>query len=380
VILRSLGIAVCLLALHAVTAMADPPRKPAGADADAARLRREIGQMILVGFDGTSPDEDWPKLIRKQIADGEIGGVLYLPRNVESEPQVEALNRSFLDAGAAVPPFIAVDQEGGRIERLRRRIGFPETPSAYDTGQLNRPAWAYKLYRSVACALRQLKFNTNFGPVVDLRVQPKNPIIAKLGRSYSDDPGIVSEFATAFVEAHRECGVATALKHFPGHGSSMVDSHRALPDISRSWSPVELAPFRTLIDRKLADMVMVGHLVLDRSDLGTTGQVPATLSSAIVTGLLRGRLGYDGVIISDDLDMRAISARLDRVDAALAMFRAGIDVVIVSNLHSQDPQVPEAIIDATAEAAEGDEDLRAHIGAAYGRILRLKKERFGAGR
>jgi beta-N-acetylhexosaminidase len=357
--------------------MADPTRATASADAATARLRREIGQMILVGFDGTGPDEDWPKLIRKQIAEGEIGGVLYLPRNVRSEPQVEALNRSFLDASAALPPFIAVDQEGGRIERLKKRIGFPETPSAYATGKLNRPAWAYELYRGVACALRQLKFNTNFGPVVDLRVQPKNPVIAELGRSYSDDPGIVSEFAAAFVKAHRECGVATALKHFPGHGSSLVDSHRALPDISRSWSPVELVPFRTLIDRKLADMVMVGHLVLARPDLGTTGKVPATLSPAIVTGLLRGRLGYDGVIIGDDLDMRAISARLDRVDAALAMFRAGIDVVIVSNLHSEDPQVPEAIIDATAEAAKDDENLRAHIEAAYRRILALKKARFG---
>jgi beta-N-acetylhexosaminidase len=361
--------------------MADPPRTPADADAATARLRHEIGQMILVGFDGTRPDEEWPQLIRRQIADGEIGGVLYLPRNVESEPQVQALNRSFLDSGAAVPPFIAVDQEGGRIERLGRGIGFPETPSAYDTGKLNRPAWAYSLYHNVACALRELDFNTNFGPVVDLRVQPRNPVIAELDRSYSDDPEIVSEFATAFVEAHRQCGVATALKHFPGHGSSLVDSHLALPDISRSWSPVELTPFRTLIDRKLADMVMVGHLVLARSDLGTIGQVPATLSSAIVTGLLRGRLGYDGVVVGDDLDMGAISAHLDRVDAALAMFRAGIDVVIVSNLHSQDPRVPEAIIAATAEAAQGDENLRAHIEAAYRRILALKKTRFGgAGR
>jgi beta-N-acetylhexosaminidase len=333
--------------------------------------------MILVGFDGTKADEDWPKLIRRQIAEGEIGGVLYLPRNVLSEPQIEALNRSFLRAGATVPPFIAVDQEGGRIERLNGRIGFPEAPSAYDTGKLGRPAWAYKLYHGVACALRQLKFNTNFGPVVDLRVQPKNPVIAELGRSYSDDPEIVSKFTAAFIEAHRDCGVATALKHFPGHGSSLVDSHHGLPDISRSWSPAELEPFRELIDRKLADMVMVGHLVLARADLGTAGHVPATLSPAIVTGLLRDRLGYDGVIIGDDIDMGAISAHLNRVDAALAMFRAGVDIVIVSNLHSEDPRIPEAILDATEAAAEADGKLRAHIEAAYRRIVALKKERFG---
>jgi beta-N-acetylhexosaminidase len=257
-----------------------------------AVLARQIGQMLMVGFEGTAIGQSGPSRLVQQIADGTVGGVLVLGRNVENLETVEAMNRAFLAASPDDPPLIAIDQEGGRIQRLRATIGFPETPSAAMLGRHADPETARDLYAVMADALADLGFNTNFGPVVDLDLEQANPIISRLQRAYGDDPDTVTAFARAFVEAHRSAGMLTAPKHFPGHGTTLLDSHDTLPDISGTWQEQELEPYRHLIADDRADMVMVGHLVLDRGQEETG--LPATLSPDLVTGLLRRRTRLRG--------------------------------------------------------------------------------------
>lgn len=339
-------------------------------------LRHRIAQMLMVGFRGTSIGEDGPGLLREQISRGEVGGVLYLGRNIASKEKVREMNRAFLVAAAVLPPFIAVDQEGGRIERLKADIGFPTTPSARWFGVNAQPAAARERYALLARSLRELGFNTNLGPVVDLDLDPRNPIISRLERSYSRDPETVSAFAAAFVEAHREFSMVTSLKHFPGHGSTTLDSHRRLPDITASWSPVELEPYRELFSQNLADMVMIGHLALG------TGQgeqaLPATLSPALVTDLLRSELGFDGVVISDDMDMGAITKNFGLEDAVIRAIRAGMDIVIVSNFQRNEPLLPSNLVRAVGQEAMKDSKLRSLIDQSYTRIVALKEKRLGA--
>lgn len=338
-------------------------------------LRRKIGQMLIVGFEGTRPEQRWPRLVQEQIERGAIGGVLYLQRNIGSGEDVRALNRAFLEAGGAIPPFIAVDQEGGRVQRLPERIGFPQIPSARTLARMGNAAEARPAFAAVAGALAELGFNLNLGPDVDLDVQPSNHIIAGLGRSFSHDPELVSAFASEFVEAHRKAGVLTTLKHFPGHGSSIEDSHLALPDISGTWSPAELIPFRKLISVGLADSVMVGHLALQRGPVGNEARIPATLSHGIVTRLLREELGYDGLIIADDAEMAAVAHGRDREQVIIGMIRAGIDLVVLANVKAPDPALPDDIVAALAREAIRDGEFRGMIERAYGRIITLKGTR-----
>lgn len=340
-------------------------------------LRRQIGQMLMMGFVGTSPADSWPRRLVEQIAEGSVGGVLILGRNVSTLDDLRAMNRAFLEASPDNPPLIAIDQEGGRIQRLRSTVGFPETPSAAMLGRYADPETALELYRTMAEALAELGFNVNFGPVVDLDVQPANPIISELQRAYAADPDTVVAFARSFVKAHRAAGILTSLKHFPGHGSTLLDSHLQLPDISATWREEELAPYRALLAKNLADTIMVGHLVLDRE--GATTGLPATLSPTLVEGLLRGELGYEGVAISDDMEMGAIAGERDVTAAVLMAIRAGLDLLIVSNFQARDPELPERLIRAVAAAAMQDEELRARIAESATRIEALKRDLTQAG-
>ncbi|MGY6708969.1 MAG: glycoside hydrolase family 3 N-terminal domain-containing protein [Rhizobiaceae bacterium] len=338
-----------------------------------AELQRQIGQMLMVGFVGTSPDDPWPRRIVEQIAEGSVGGVLILGRNVSALDDLRAMNNAFREAAPDNPPLIAIDQEGGRIQRLRSLHGFPETPSAAMLGRHADPETARDFYATMAQGLADLGFNVNFGPVVDLDVESRNPIISQLQRAYAPDAPTVTAFARAFIEAHRSAGILTAPKHFPGHGSTLLDSHETLPDITLTWSEEELEPYRALLAEDSADMVMVGHLVLDRE--GEAGGLPATLSSAIATGMLRDRLGFAGVIVSDDMEMGAIVEEHDLADALIMAIEAGIDLLIVSNYRLRDPDLPERLIRTIGTAAMQDEELRARIAGSATRIEALRRDR-----
>ena len=333
-------------------------------------LEAMIGQMIMVGFIGTSPQDPWPAKLIGQIAAGQVGGVLFLGRNAGSRASVVALNQAILDAGGAIPVLIAVDQEGGRIERLTEEVGFTERPSAHDVAASNSVTEATAIYAGRARDLRNSNFNVNLGPVVDVDVNPDNPIIGALGRSFSGDPDTVTAYASAFVSGHRASGVLTALKHFPGHGSSREDSHKGFVDITETWTPAELEPYRALVAAGLVDMVMSGHLYLEPLS-EPSARLPASLSKPALD-LLRDDIGFDGVIISDDMEMQAIEKHYALEDAAVAAVRAGTNILVYSNYAHPRPDLPGEIIAILRRHAESDPQFRAMIEDSYRRIMFLK--------
>lgn len=357
----------------------DQPAPPQPAAAAAVPIDKMIGQMLVMGFQGTSADQKWPKRVGEQLKAGEIGGVIFLKHNVKDRARAIRLTRLFAESGAELPPLIAVDQEGGKVQRLSANVKLSRIPSAQTVARRRTITEANRLYSGVARSVRKLGFNTNLAPVADLNTNRANPIIGKLGRSFSRDPDRVVTYAREFVEAHRKEGVITALKHFPGHGSSRKDSHLGFVDISKTWNKRELEPFRRLIAEGMADMVMIGHLFLAQYQDVPGGKAPATFSKKLVTDVLRGELGYDGVVISDDLEMGAIRKHYKPREALRQAIAAGVDLLIVSNSAKPDVELPRRIIAWLSEDADKDPELARRIRESYDRILTLKRTHLAPG-
>jgi beta-N-acetylhexosaminidase len=302
---------------------------------------------------------------------------MYLKTNVASLSAVAAMNAAFRDASPELPPFLTLDQEGGAVERLTSDIGFREIPNAERVAASNSPAGAGTLYREMAAGIAKLGFTVNFGPVVDLNLNRNNQIIARYGRAFGTSAAAVVPYAEAFIEAHHAVGLLTALKHFPGHGSSTADSHEGFVDISRSWQEVELEPYRELIGAGLADLVMVGHLYHSDHSGGDT-RLPSSLSPEWITGVLRGELGYEGVVISDDLEMGAIREHFGLEETVTRAVRAGMDVLLFSNTAKPRASLAGEVRAILVAEAEADPAFRARIEESYGRIVALKS-RIGGG-
>jgi beta-N-acetylhexosaminidase len=341
---------------------------------DTIGLRRKLAQMVLVGFRGLTLEADNP--IVADVRDRGIGGVALFSydvalqqwnRNIESPAQVAALNASLQDL-AATPLIIAVDQEGGRVARLNERFGFPPTLSAQELGERNDPAFTYEAAAQMARTLKAAGATHNFAPVMDLNTNPDNPIIGAIGRSFSADPTVVIEQAAAFIRAHRDHGITTTLKHFPGHGSSRDDSHLGFVDVTDIWQPVELEPYRHLIAQELVDAVMTAHVFNGQLDPDAV----ATLSQPIITGILREELGFDGVVFSDDMQMGAIADNYGFEDAVVHTVEAGVDVIAIGNNLAFDPEIATRTIDLLAAAVAEGQLSEARIDASYRRILALK--------
>ncbi|WP_299483881.1 glycoside hydrolase family 3 N-terminal domain-containing protein [uncultured Roseibium sp.] len=342
------------------------------AQEETISLKDKIGQMILVGFLGNTPDRTGFRRVLDQIEAGEIGGVLYLGRNLKNRQTVQHMNAALKEAAPAhLPPLIAIDQEGGKVQRLKRYHGFPDTPSAKRMALRYGPDKAKTAYGTLAEALTDWGFTLNLGPVVDVDVNRGNPIIGRLGRSYSSDPERVAAYGAAFVSAHRDHGVLTALKHFPGHGSSWTDSHKGAVDISRTWSADELMPFRQLIAEDKVDLIMTAH-VINRTLEKTYKNRPMSLSETALVEILRSDLGFTGVIISDDIQMDAIRRNFALEDAVLKAVHAQTDILLFANDKRPDPDIPEKVAGILLDAAEDDPLLVEKINAAYDRILALK--------
>ena len=360
-----MAVALLLAVLGFLAIERNPPLTP-----EQIELRRMIGQMLVIGFPGTSPAEEWPRRVANMIRKGEIGGVLLLSDNVRSPDQLRLLTRGLSLAGGAVRPFIAIDQEGGAVQRLTRYKGFSGLPAAALVS-LSNAKEAFALYARQAEELAAQGITINLGPVVDLDIAPDNPIISRLGRSYGATPETVMPFARAFIQAHRQEGLLTAAKHFPGHGSSLADPHDALPSVTGRWSKAELEPFSQLIrERPGVPMIMVGHLQLEGFSDGDT---PASLSHLAVTQILRGRLGYDGLIITDDLDMTAVRGRYPIEAAVVKAIAAGNDLVLIANNERPDPELAERTTRAVLKAVEEGSIPRRQLEASYRRILAAKR-------
>ncbi len=370
--------------------VAEPPERPAGyvipetdcEPADPAivwaslprplrelSLRQMIGQLLVVSYSGTAPDSAGVAIAEGALRKSEIGGVLTFRHNIESADDTRAVNKTLSDANALLPAMIAVDQEGGAVMRLRPSEGGPDTPSAADVAE-GTVEEARATYDEMATALADLGFNANFGPVVDLSVNPNNPVIAQFGRAFGDAAETVVDYARAFIDAHRAAGVATALKHFPGHGSSRADSHIGAIDLSPTWTPEEMVPFRELIAEKEADMVMIGHLSLE--GVSGPGDLPASLSPIAIQKILRDTFCFEGVVVSDDLAMDAIEEHWGSPEATRLMIEAGGDIALLSLSADKGMTLVTEITDLLLAEAEADPEFATKIRRAYARVATHK--------
>ena len=291
------------------------------------------GQVLITGFRGTRPGDAEVDTVRRFLETGLCAGVIFLRRNCTSPEQIARLSRSFREAAGELPPIISIDQEGGRVARLDGGNGFLDWASARDmatSGMTDAEIGAYWSER--AWQMSEVGINLNYAPVVDLDINPDNPIIGALGRSYGRDPAVVSRMAEIFIRAHRSQKIMTSLKHFPGHGSSTTDSHKDAADISVSWQEIEIAPFANMITAGLADTVMNGHLLHPR--FSDEPWIPASMSWRSVKSIRE--LGFRGAIITDDMQMAAVEDILPPEEAALAAINAGNTFLIYSNYRSSD--------------------------------------------
>ena len=358
------GLLVVLLGLGwcRSTAVPAPPPLP---------LQARIGQMLLVCFEGQDLPPQHPLL--EDIHLRHLGGVMLRSNsskgstttgNIVSPTQLQLLTNSLQNA-SPTPLLIAVDQEGGRVSRLKARDNFPPTTSFAELGRKNDLAMTRQRSNDIAKTLHRFGINFNFSPVVDLNRNPNNPVIGSLDRSFSADPARVTAHAGQVVAAHRAHAIATCLKHFPGHGSSTADSHRGFVDITETWSESELLPFANLIKAGLVDAIMTAHVYNARLDR----DLPATLSRPILRGLLREKLAYDGVIISDDLRMDAISSLYPAEEAVERAINAGVDILLIC---TSDEQIVGTTVSLIYELVQKGRISEQRIDQAYRRISRLK--------
>lgn len=339
--------------------------------AHAQTLEQMAGQMIIVGFEGATADSAGVDAVRSELAAGRLGGVMYLKKNVASLDAVRQMNAAFRAAAPELPPFITLDQEGGAVERLTADVGFAEIDNAATIARRNSAERAEAIYATMAAGIAELGFSVNFGPVADLNTNADNQIIARFGRAFSADPAVVTAYDAAFIRAHRAAGLVTALKHFPGHGSSRADSHEGFVDITQTWDATELEPYRTLVADGLADMVMIGHLYHADYAEGD-GETPSSLSPRWIGGVLRGELGFDGVVISDDLEMGAIRDHFSLEETVTRAVRAGMDILLFSNTAKYRPGLSQEVLAILLAEAEADPAFAARIEQSYRRIVALK--------
>lgn len=338
-------------------------------------LNDKIGQMLMVGFRGLTVDEN--SFILRDIRQHHLGGVILFDydvakkvavRNIAAPDQVKILVTS-LQSATATPLLIAIDQEGGRIARLKESHGFPPTLSHRHLGELDDLQITAEETGHLAATLAALGFGLNFAPVVDLCSNPDNPVIAKYERCFSADPEKVTLQALAYIGAHHQHGILTTLKHFPGHGSSRSDSHLGFSNVSESWSADELLPFARIIASGEVDAVMTAHIFNARLD----NEYPATLSRATITDLLRGELAFDGVVISDDLQMRAIADHYGLATAIRKSIEAGVDILVFGNNLDYDEEIVPRAIALIRELVASGLLSEARIDQSYRRIMLLKE-------
>ena len=338
-------------------------------------LSHRIGQMIMVGFRGLEVDKDSP--IIKDIRKGWVGGVILFDydvaldspkRNIRSAEQLKALI-SDLRSASENTLLVAVDQEGGKVARLKEKDGFFSAPSQAWLGRHNDPALTHSFASRTAASLVEVGINLNLAPVVDVDVNPDNPVIGKLDRSFSSDPEVVARQAAEVISAHRKYGVLTALKHFPGHGSSTLDSHHGFTDVTDTWTEEELIPYARLIGSPGADMVMTAHVFNARLD----PRWPATLSSRTLNGLLRQKLGFKGLVISDDMQMEAIREDYSLETALERSILAGTDIIVFGNNLRYQPDIARKAAKIIRNLVRQGRIPASRIQESYDRIMGLKE-------
>ncbi len=326
----------------------------------------DIGRCLMVGVRGSRPGDGALRADLDACLEARCRAVVLFDldapsggaRNIESPAQVRELI-AFIRETLGPGTIVAIDQEGGSVQRLRAARGFVESPSAAGYAQMPSEERA-GVAKAMVDQLASLGIDLNFAPCVDVAINAESPIIARRDRSFGADPARVAHIAREIIEAHQTAGVAPCVKHFPGHGSAAGDSHLGLPDITGVWDESrELAPFASLVSSApLA--VMTAHLLHRAVD----EEFPASLSRAWTTGVLRERLGFDGVIVTDSLDMRAIADRWPSGEAAALALRTGADIAMDANnmpgaaRECPAPEMASAIRRAVESGAISEDALR----------------------
>jgi beta-N-acetylhexosaminidase len=327
-------------------------------------LSEKVGQLLMVGFPGLEPTAEFNDFIK----DGLAGGIILFTRNVAGPGQVTeltgALQKVAGDSRNALPLLIAIDQEGGSVIRISR--GVTVFPGNMALGAAGREEYAYRSAKATAVELATLGINMNLAPVLDVNINPDNPIIGI--RSFGGDPETVTRMGVAAIQGMRDGGVLAVAKHFPGHGDTAVDSHLELPVITHPvarLNAVELQPFQAAIHSGVSG-VMTAHVVFPAVE--PAPGLPATLSAAVLTDLLRRRLGFAGLIMTDCLEMQAIAANYESGAAAVQAVLAGADQLLISHTCAKQHAAHQAIL---SRVADGTIPV-ALIDAAAGRVLATK--------
>ena len=334
----------------------------------------KIGQMLMVGFSGKEVAHDDP--ILKEIAKGMVGGVILFEKNIaDSNSYIHLKQLTYaLKAPAPIPLIMAIDQEGGRVNRLKTKYKFPKSVTAEYLGQLDNPDSTRFYAEIIAATLSGLGFNVNFAPVLDVASNPDNPVIAKAGRSYSADPMKVAQHAAITIEAQNHVNVLSVGKHFPGHGSSEADTHKGVADVTRTWDKSELIPYEILLKANLLPAVMSAHIVNNKLD---PDGLPGTLSKAILQGILRDQLHFNGVVFSDDMQMHAITKYYGLETAIELGVNAGLDILIFSNniQQSKDRTVGH-VHQIIRDMVDSGKIPMSRIDESYARIMKMKRAYF----
>lgn len=347
-----------VLSLGCLTGMAQAPDL----------LDIKIGQMILIGM----PKAEVDPLVLDEVKKGKVGALIFFEKNIPNKPNAFAAVKSMTwtyQKAASIPLFICIDQEGGKVNRLKEKYGFTKSVTAAALGK-SKSLDSVRFYAdAIAATLAGLGFNVNFAPCVDLAIT-QNTVIYKPERAYSANEDTVAMMAKEVVKMHRKYGVLTSLKHFPGHGSSKEDTHFGVADVTTTWNERELKPYKTLLDSGYVDAVMTSHIV--NKNLDAKGY-PGTLSQDILDGILRKRLGFNGVVFSDDMQMHAISKNFGLEESIRLAINAGVDVMCFSNnIAGSDERTVDKVHAIIKKLVQSGQVSPARIDESFQRILQLK--------
>jgi len=342
-------------------------------------LSARLGELLLVGFRGTEVQGNTE--LSHLLCDLKVGGVILYerdvatrgPRNITSPEQVKRLTadlRALAQGCAGRAPLIAADNEGGAVMRLNARAGYPPTLGHAELGEADDVALTELEARRIGRMLSEAGIDWNLAPVVDVAANPFNTVLVQSGRTFSQSPERVTAHARAYLRGMHAAGILTALKHFPGHGSSFQDSHLGFVDVTRTANPAaELLPYRALIGEGAVDAVMTAHVFNRNVD----PRYPATLSAPTIDGLLRKELGFSGLVVSDDLLMEGIVSRYGIEEAAVLALRAGVDLLLLShNTLTQDTSATDRVVSAIHRALADGRLSPEQVETALARLDRFR--------
>jgi beta-N-acetylhexosaminidase len=328
----------------------------------------KIGQMLLIGFPGPAVD----KKVLDEVRAGKVGSIIIFEKNIPPGNSFVALKKIIwtYQQAAPIPLFVSIDQEGGRVNRLKDKYGFPRSITAAAMGKASTLDSVRFYAEATASTLAGLGININFGPVVDLASNPTNPIIAKYGRAFSANEDSVSLLAKEFIKQHHKYNVLTSLKHFPGHGSSKDDTHLGIADVTNTWEQRELTPYKILIDSGYADAIMTSHIVnrkLDKRGL------PGTLSKSVLDSILRKQMNFEGVIFTDDMQMHAITKHYGLEEAIKLAILGGVDIMTFSNnIQGSDQRTVDKVHTVIKDFVKRGIITEERINESFRRIMKLK--------